>query len=159
MAKSSRSLLILNRHRRLQRLWQFIFTGWGLVFFTLLAASPFFVKNMLWTPLSLDNLPSIVQNQFQMTDAEFSGLDQNKNPVHIRARSATKNYDSDSVINFVGLTARIVRVAGNQKITDNIRANGGTMNTATKKVYLVGDVRIDSSNGDKIRTNSMEIQL
>ena len=71
----SRTFIIFSKHRRLQRLWQFFFTGWGLVMVAALVAGGLFTHQLLWTPISAVNMKDIATNQFKMTYASFSGVE------------------------------------------------------------------------------------
>jgi hypothetical protein len=44
MKQDNRNFIIFSKHRRLTRLWQFFFTGWGLVMVAVLAAAPLLTK-------------------------------------------------------------------------------------------------------------------
>ena len=46
-----------------------------------------------------------------------------------------------------------------KKITDKISATNGLFNHKEKVLTLIGNVRINSSNGDKIQTDKMVIRL
>ena len=83
--RDKRSFIIFMKHRRWKRLWQFFFTGWGLVMVAALIAGALFTRQILWTPISAINMTDIVSNQFKMSDAKFSGTDENGQPFKIYA--------------------------------------------------------------------------
>ena len=56
MAQDNRTFIIFKKHRRFTRLWQFLFTGWGLVMVAALAAGAVFTKQLIWTPISAINM-------------------------------------------------------------------------------------------------------
>lgn len=147
------------KHRRLKRLWQFFFTGWGLVMVVALIAGALFSKQLLWTPISAINMTDIVSNQFKMSGASFSGTDTNGEPFKIHAKSARQEYDNPDIIFLDHVYGTINRVSNKEKITDNISANSGRYNKKNKTVTLLNNVKIDSSNGDKIRTDELVIKL
>ncbi|MCL2339208.1 MAG: hypothetical protein FWC51_04640 [Proteobacteria bacterium] len=159
MSMDRRQLLITGRHRRLQRLWQFIFTGWGLVMLAALAAGAILNKNLLWTPISAINMNEIAKNQFKMTNPSFAGLDKNGNPFAISSRDARQEYDDQNRVFMSVVQARVVHVDKGQKITDNITSATGIYDKTTREITLTGNVAVDSSNGDKIRTKELVIQL
>lgn len=157
--RDKRSFIIFMKHRRWKRLWQFFFTGWGLVMVVALIAGSLFTQQLLWTPISAINMMDIVSNQFKMSDASFAGIDTNSQPFKIRAKSARQEYDTPDIIFLDNLSGTVNRVSNKQKITDNISANSGEYNKKKKTITLINNVRIDSSNGDKIRTDELVIKL
>ena len=52
-----------------------------------------------------------------------------------------------------------VRIVDGKKITDKIRANTAEFNQSNRDLRLIGNVHIDSSNGDKAQTQEMVIKL
>ena len=83
MQKNKRNFIIFSKHRRLKRLWQFFFTGWGLVMIAALVAGSLFTKQLLWTPISAINMNDIVTNQFKMSNASFAGIDKDGKPFRV----------------------------------------------------------------------------
>jgi lipopolysaccharide assembly outer membrane protein LptD (OstA) len=57
------------------------------------------------------------------------------------------------------VSGTVNRTTNNTTVTDNIVADAGQYNRAAKTITLDGNVRIDSSNGDKIRTKELVIKL
>ncbi len=159
MQKDKRNFIILTKHKRLKRLWQFFFTGWGLVMVAALVAGSLFTKQLLWTPISVINMTDIVTNQFKMSNASFVGTDKNGEPFKLRAKTGYQEYDNPDIIFMDAVSGTISRVAGGTKIVDNIVANKGQYNRKNKTISLTGDVRVDSSNGDKLRTDELVIKL
>lgn len=159
MQNSNRNFIIFTKHRRLKRLWQFFFTGWGLVMVAALIAGSLFTKQILWTPISAINMTDIVSNQFKMTRASFAGTDTNGEPFKLYAASARQEYEKPDIIFLNDVSGTITRMSGGEKITDNISANSGQYNRKKKNVRLLGNVRVDSSNGDKLRTDELVIKL
>ena len=98
MTSDRRTFIIFTKHRRLQRLWQFFFTGWGLIMVAALVAGALFTHQLLWTPISAVNMHDIATNQFKMTGASFAGLDREGNPFKLRAASARQEYDKPNVV-------------------------------------------------------------
>lgn len=159
MQGDKRNFIILTKHRRLKRLWQFFFTGWGLVMVAALVAGALFTKQLLWTPITAINMTDIVTNQFKMTGASFVGTDKNGEPFKLRAKVGYQEYDNPDVVFMDSVAGTISRVAGGTRVVDNIIANRGQYNRVQKKIVLMGNVRVDSSNGDKIRTDELVIKL
>ncbi|MFQ6739509.1 MAG: LPS export ABC transporter periplasmic protein LptC [Alphaproteobacteria bacterium] len=159
MPNDTRSFLIFRKHKRLTRLRQFFFTGWGLVMIASLIAGALFTKQILWTPISAINMTDIVSNQFKMSNASFYGTDKNGEPFSVRASSGRQEYDNPNIVFLDNVSGTTVRIDNNKKITDNIRANTARYDRKAKTLTLLGHVRIDSSNGDKILTDEMVIQL
>lgn len=159
MQKNNRNLIIISKHKRLTRLWQFFFTGWGLVMVAVLVAASLLTKQILWTPISAINMRDVVTNQFKMTNASFVGTDKDGNPFKIYAKSGRKEYNKPDIIFMEQPSGTIVRTTDNKKITDKISAISGKFNLKTKELKLYGHVRVDSSNGDKILTDEMVVQL
>lgn len=159
MQPSKRNFIIFSKHRRLTRLWQFFFTGWGLVMVAALVAGALFSKQLLWTPISAVNMTDIVTNQFKMTNASFAGTDKNGDPFKLRAATGRQEYNNPDIIYLDTVSGVITRRTNGQTITDNISARTGQYNRANKTIKLLGNVKIDSSNGDKVLTKEMVIRL
>ena len=159
MKKNSRNFIIISKHKRLTRLWQFFFTGWGLVMVAILVAAPLFTKQILWTPITAVNLKDVVTNQFKMTNANFTGTDKDNNPFKIYAKSGHQKYDNQDVVFLEEPSGTITRTNADGKITDKITAKRGTFNHKEKVLKLYGHVRVDSSNGDKMLTDELVVKL
>lgn len=159
MHKDKRNFIIFSKHRRLKRLWQFFFTGWGLVMVAALVAGSLFTKQILWTPITAINMTDIVTNQFKMTGASFVGTDKNGDPFQIYAKSGYQTYETPDTIFLDTVSGKISRQTNGTKITDNISANRGQYNRKKKTITLTGNVRVDSSNGDRVRTTELVIRL
>jgi len=159
MKQNSRNFIIISKHKRLTRLWQFFFTGWGLVMVAVLVAASLFTKQILWTPIKAVNMRDIVTNQFKMTNASFVGVDKDGNPFKIYAKSGYQEYGKTNIIFLDSPSGIITRQTDKGKITDKISAKRGKFNHAEKVLTLYGNVRIDSSNGDKALTDEMVIKL
>ena len=101
----------------------------------------------------------IVTNQFKMTNASFAGTDKNGNPFKIHANSGRKEYKNPDIIYLDSPSGTTVRNTSNGKITDKISAKNGQFNLKSNTLTLHGNVRVDSSNGDKILTEEMVIEL
>ncbi len=159
MQQDKRNFIIFSKHKRLKRLWQFFFTGWGLVMVAALVAGSLFTKQILWTPISAINMTEIVSNQFRMSGASFVGTDKDGNPFKLRAKNGYQEYDNPDIIYMDSVSGSLDRTVNNKRITDNISAKLGQFNRTKKTIKLIGDVRVDSSNGDKVRTNELVIKL
>ena len=159
MQTSKRNFIIQSKHRRLKRLWQFFFTGWGLVMIASLIAGALFTKQILWTPISAINLNDIVTNQFKMSNASFVGTDKNGQPFKIHAKIGYQEYENPDIIFMETVSGKINRNSNGTIITDDITANTGQYDRNKQTVTLIGNVRVDSSNGDKIRTKELVIKL
>lgn len=159
MAPDKRHFIILHKHRRLTRLWQFLFTGWGLVMVAALVSCAVFTKQLLWTPITAVNMIEVTANQFKMTNARFSGLDKNGEPFSVNAKIAIKKYDNPDIIYLTTVDGKIVRIQDDEKIIDDIRATSAEYDQTNRIITLIGDVYVDSDNGDKIITKEMVIRL
>ena len=159
MEQNKRNFIIISKHKRLTRLWQFFFTGWGLVMVGVLVAAPFFTKQILWTPITAVNMRDVVSNQFKMTTASFVGTDKDNNPFKIHAVSGNQKYENPDIVFLEKPSGTVVRNSDNGKITDKISAQSGQFNHREKVLTLIGNVRVNSSNGDKIQTEKMVIRL
>ncbi len=159
MQKDKRNFIIFSKHRRLKRLWQFFFTGWGLVMVAALVAGSLFTKQLLWTPISAINMMDVITNQFKMSGASFAGTDKNGEPFRLRAASARQEYQNPDIIYMERVSGTTTRISGGQKIVDNITANTGQYNRKNRTVRLLGNVHIDSSNGDRVITKELVIRL
>ena len=159
MQQSNRNLLIVSKHRRLTRLWQFFFTGWGLVMVAVLVAASLFTKQILWTPITAINMKDMVSNQFKMTNADFVGEDKDKNPFKIHAVSGRQTYAKPEIIYLEKPSGTITRTTSKGKVVQKISSKTCEYNHNTKVLTLKGHVRMDSSDGDKILTEEMVIEL
>ncbi len=159
MQSNSRNFIIFSKHKRLTRLWQFFFTGWGLVMVAILVAAPFLTKQILWTPIQAVNMRDVVTNQFKMTNASFSGTDKDGNPFKLHAVSGHQEYGKPDIVFLDKISGTITRQTSKGKNTEKISANTGQFNHKEKVLTLTGNVRINSSNGDKILTDKMVIRL
>jgi len=159
MKTKGRSFIIFTKHRRLTRLWQFFFTGWGLVMVAALVAGSLFTHQLLWTPISAINMTDIVSNQFKMSGASFAGVDANGEPFKLRAQTGRQEYDNPNIIFLDIVSGTVTRKSNGQKITDDISARAGKYNRQAKTITLTGNVRINSSNGDKVLTDELVIRL
>jgi LPS export ABC transporter protein LptC len=159
MQQNHRNFLIISKHRRLTRLWQFFFTGWGLVMVAVLVAASLFTKQILWTPIKTVNMRDIVTNQFKMTNAQFVGVDKDGNPFKIKAQTGYQEYGKTDIVFLEKPSGVITRSTENGKVTDKVSAVRGQFNHKEKVLTLYKNVRVDSSNGDKILTDEMVIKL
>ena len=154
-----RTFIIFTKHRRLKRLWQFFFTGWGLVMVAALIAGSLFTRQLLWTPISAINMTDIVSNQFKMSNASFAGTDKNGEPFQINAVTGRQEYNNPDIIILETVSCKIRRVSDGTVITDDIVADTGQYNRRARTITLIGNVRVDSDNGDKVRTKELVIKL
>lgn len=159
MQGDKRNFIIFIKHRRLKRLWQFFFTGWGLVMVAALIAGSLFTRQLLWTPISAINMTDIVSNQFKMSNASFSGTDTNGEPFEIHAASGRQEYDKPNIILLDKVSGTTTRISDGKKIKDDITADKGQYDRTARTITLTKNVRVDSSNGDKIRTDELVIKL
>ncbi len=157
--RDKRSFIIFMKHRRWKRLWQFFFTGWGLVMVAALIAGALFTRQILWTPISAINMTDIVSNQFKMSDAKFSGTDENGQPFKIYAATGRQEYENPGIIFLDDVSGTINHESDGQYVTDDITANRGEYNRNTKTITLMDNVRINSSNGDRVLTDELVIKL
>jgi LPS export ABC transporter protein LptC len=159
MQSTNRNFIISNKHRRWKRLWQFFFTGWGLVMIAALVAGTLFTKQLLWTPISAINMKEIITNQFKMSNASFAGTDKNGEPFSINAATGRQEYDKPNMVYMEKVSGTFVRVSEGKKIRDKITAETGQYNLDNKEITLFGNVRVNSDNGDKILTDELVVQL
>ena len=159
MQHDHRNFIIISKHKRLTRLWQFFFTGWGLVMIAVLAAAPFLTKQILWTPIRAVNMRDVVTNQFKMTNASFSGTDKDGNPFKIHAVSGYQEYGKPDIVFLEKPSGTITRKTSKGKTIDKISAKTGLFNHKENVLTLTGNVRINSSGGDTISTDKMVIKL
>ena len=124
-----------------------------------LVAGSLFTKQLLWTPISVINMTDIVTNQFKMSNASFVGTDKNGEPFKLRAQTGYQEYDNPDIVFMDAVSGTVSRASGGVKVIDNIVANKGQYNRKNKTISLIGDVRVDSSNGDKLRTDELVIKL
>lgn len=124
-----------------------------------LVAGALFTKQLLWTPISAINITDVISNQFKMSGAVFEGTDKDGAPFRIRAASARQEYKTPDIIYMDTVSGTITRKSGGETVTQNVSANTGQYNRTKKNIRLIGNVHIDSSNGDQILTKELVIKL
>lgn len=124
-----------------------------------LVAGALFTKQLLWTPISAVNMTDVISNQFKMSGASFAGTDKDGAPFRLRAATARQEYNTPDIIFMDIVSGTITRRSGKDMVTQNITARHGQYNRANKSIRLIGDVQIDSSNGDRILTKELVIKL
>ncbi len=124
-----------------------------------LVAGAVFTKQLIWTPISAINMVDVASNQFKMTNANFAGTDRQGEPFSIHAKIGRQEYTNPDIIYLETVHGTVVRKENGTKITDDIRSNTAEFNQTTRILKLQGNVRVDSSNGDKARTKEMVIKL
>lgn len=159
MTTDRRTFIIFTKHRRLQRLWQFFFTGWGLIMVAALIAGALFTHQLLWTPISVVNMRDIATNQFKMTGASFAGTDRDGNPFKIRATSARQEYDKPNIVFLDNVAGTITRNVNGKTETTDISARSGTYSIPKRKITLTGNVHVNSTTDDKLLTDELVIKL
>lgn len=159
MKSDHRNFIIFSKHKRLTRLWQLFFTGWGLVMVAVLVAASLFTKQILWTPITAINMKDMANNQFKMTNASFVGVDKDNNPFKIHAVSGHQKYRQPDIVFLEQPSGTITRSTDEGKVTDVVSAQRGQFNHKEKVLTLEGNVRVNSSNGDKILTDELVVQL
>ena len=159
MTKSKRNLIIVSRHKRWQRLWQFFFTGWGLIMIAALVATSLFTKQLLWSPITAINITDVVSNQFKMSGASFSGIDSNGEPFKINARSGYQEYNKSDIIFLEGVSGNVTQIQDGKKTVHKYSSKKGEFNRTNKTIKLIGNVRILSDTGNDIQTNELVIKI
>lgn len=159
MTKNKRNFIIISKHKRWQRLWQFFFTGWGLVMVAALIAGALFTKQLLWSPISAINMNDVISNQFKMSGASFTGTDKNGEPFKITAQTGHQEYDNPDVIYFEKVSGYTTQLKNGEKTRINFSASSGEFNSAKKTIRLVGNVRIKTNNEQELQTNELVVQL
>lgn len=159
MKKDKRNFIIISKHRRWQRLWQFFFTGWGLVMVAALVAGALFTRQLLWSPISAINMTDVISNQFKMSGASFQGIDSNGEPFQISAESGRQEYDNPDIIFLERVTGQTTQIQNGAKVTYKFSANGAEYNRKNKTVTLRGNVRIKSNNGDELQTKELVVRI
>ena len=99
------------------------------------------------------------QPQTHPYDGMRSTKHKNGEPFRIHARSGRQEYDRPNVILLEYVSGTTTRISNGQKITDNITADAGEYDRVNKTITLTDNVHVDSSNGDKIRTDELVIKL
>lgn len=124
-----------------------------------LVAGALATRQLLWTPISAVNMTDIISNQFKMTNASFAGIDKNGEPFTLNARTGRQEYDNPNIIYMDSVSGSVRRVSDGKKITDHITGRTGEYNRETKIITLRGNVRINSSTGDRVITDELVIRL
>ena len=159
MKKNKRSFIIIRKHRRWQRLWQFFFTGWGLVMVAALVAGALFTRQLLWSPISAINMTDVVSNQFKMSGASFQGTDSNGEPFKITAASGRQEYDKPDIIFLEKVSGFTTQIQNGKKTVYNFSAAAGEYNRVTKTIKMIGNVRIKSNDGNELQTNELVVKI
>ncbi len=159
MTESKRNFIIISKHRRWQRLWQFFFTGWGLVMVAALVAGALFTKQLLWSPISAINMRDVISNQFKMSGASFAGTDSKGGPFKITAKTGHQKYDNPDVIyldTVAGYTTQ-VKEGKNTKVV--FSATNGEFNRAKRTIKLIKNVRVKSDDEKEIQTDELVVRI
>lgn len=159
MKPDKRNLIIISKHRRWQRLWQFFFTGWGLVMIASLVVGALFTHQLLWSPISVINMTDIISNQFKMSGAVFNGIDANGEPFRIVAETGRQEYDKPDIIFLDNVSGNTTQIQNGKKNVYRFSANMGEYNRTKKTVTLTGNVRIKSDNGDELQTKELVVKI
>jgi hypothetical protein len=159
MAKDKRNFLIISKHKRWQRLWQFFFTGWGLVMVAALVAGALFTKQLLWSPISSINMRDVISNQFKMSGASFTGIDKNGEPFKITAATGRQEYDKPDVIYLDTVAGYTTQQKNGKKTKITFSAARGEFNRAKKTIKLIHNVRIKSGNEQEVQTEELVVRI
>lgn len=159
MKPDKRNFIIISKHRRWQRLWQFFFTGWGLVMVAALVVGALFTRQLLWSPISVINMTDIISNQFKMSNAKFNGIDANGEPFTIIAETGRQEYDNPDIIFLDHVSGNTTQIQNGKKIVYKFSANTGEYNRAKKTVTLTGNVRIKSNDGNELQTKELVVKI
>lgn len=126
---------------------------------SILVAGALLQRSQLWTPINAVDLAGITRDMFKMNDLSFKGTDTKGNPFSLRADVAYQSYERPDDIILEKISGIIIREDGQKRITDNISARKGTYNREEKTMMLSGDVKIISSDGNRIFANEMLIRM
>ena len=159
MIRNKRNFIIFSKHRRWQRLWQFFFTGWGLVMVAALVAGALFTKQLLWSPISAINMRDVISNQFKMSGASFAGVDKNGEPFKVTAEVGHQQYDTPNIIYLEKVAGYTTQIKDGKKVVYNFSADNGEFNRNSKKITLMGNVHIKSNDGSELDTNELVVKL
>lgn len=135
------------------------FMGWGLVFVMILAAAPLIYRNLLWANLDIISLDNVHFDQFRITNGDFSGLDSANNPFRLRAEKIRQTFEESETIMLETVRANVIQMKEGKPVRMDIRSKMGEYSKADGILVLTDDVKVDSEDGDKIRTKKMTIQL
>ncbi len=159
MKKDKRNFIIFSKHRRWQRLWQFFFTGWGLVMVAALVAGALFTRQLLWSPISAINMTDVISNQFKMSGAVFQGTDSKGEPFKITAATGRQEYDKPDIIFLEKISGYTTQIQNGKKIVYNFSANTGEYNRTKKTIKMIGNVRIKSNDGNELQTKELVVRI
>lgn len=159
MKKDKRNFIIITKHKRWQRLWQFFFTGWGLIMIAALIAGAFFTKQLLWSPITAINMNDVITNQFKMSGATFYGTDQNGGPFKIMAETGRQEFDNPDTIFLEHVSGYMTAIENGKPNIHNFSANSAEYNRNEKKVRLIGNVKIKSDDGEVYETKELVIEI
>jgi len=157
MASSNWQFFLSGRHRRLTRLWQSFFAGWGLFFMIGLLISPFVFRNITWSILGGLNLDTVQENNLSMRNLQIRGVNAEGNPFFIASPMAAQKFAEPEVIQFTKPHAIVHRKNGADIITDDITSEIGRY--YSDKIILIENVLIQSSDGSVVRAREMQIDL
>ena len=124
-----------------------------------LVAGALFTKQLLWTPIPVVNLSDIASNRFKMSNAHFAGTDKNGDPFTINAAVARQEYDTPDIVYMDSVSGTITRRSDGKRVTNNVSANAGQYNRKLHTVKLLGNVKINSSDGNTLLTKELVVKL
>lgn len=154
-----RDTLIFINYRKIQRLWQFVFTGFGFICVSVLIIASFFTKQLFWSPISDFNLNNLQKYKFNMSKINFVGKDNNNLNFKIIAETGHQTYKNQSVIFLENIVANKDRFEKGRLINDKIVADTAVYNLKDKTIVLQGNVNLTSTDGNKVITEELVIKL
>ncbi|MCL2629626.1 MAG: LPS export ABC transporter periplasmic protein LptC [Alphaproteobacteria bacterium] len=156
---SKRHLIISRKHSRATAVLRSVFMGWGLVFVMIMAVAPLIYRSLLWANLEVIDLSGIQFDQFRIRNGDFAGLDSRNNPFSMKAAKIWQTYDEPDIIRLQTVRANVIQNKDDKDVAMDITSDDGEYTKSTGLLVLTGNVKVDSDDGDKVRTKRMTIQL
>lgn len=127
----------------------------GIVFVVvLLALAPLTTGRDISFVLSKDRV-AVAKERMRVTDARYRGVDSGGQPFMISAASAVQTTSADPVVRMTELAARIMFKEGPAAIA----ANRGRYNMSNDRVAIDGPLVFKTSDGYRIMTRDVDIDL
>lgn len=141
-------------HDRLVKGMQMVFPIAIGVLVAFLALAPLIKGTEVSFLLDKDQV-EIARERMRISEAQYRGEDSEGRPFSLKAGSAVQRSSKEPVVEMEDLSARLLLENG----PGILSADDGTYNMETEQVSVLGPVRFTSSNGYRLVTRDVEIDI
>lgn len=141
-------------HDRLVGLLKYGLPALGLLLMILLAVAPFGQKSEISFLLD-KNKADKAQERMRVESARYTGTDDKGQPFEIQANRALQKSSSERIVDIEGMSARVGLTQGPLTIA----ADRGRYDLEAQKVGVPGAVRVEDSEGYRLDTSGVTVDL